>query len=77
MKYSEIVEQVSRELDLPIELVNKTYRAYWLFIKHIVQNQPIESIDTEEEFVKLKFLSCSGLIIYSHFNCFETLFIIF
>lgn len=54
MKYSEIVEQVSKELELPIELVNKTYRAYWLFVKHIVQSQPIESIDTEEEFVKLR-----------------------
>lgn len=54
MKYSEIVEQISRELDLPIELVNKTYRAYWLFIKNKVQSLPIESIDTEEEFSKLR-----------------------
>jgi len=33
MSYSDIVKKVSEELNLPIEIVDKTYKAYWFCIK--------------------------------------------
>lgn len=35
MSYPDIVGKVSRELNLPKEVVDKAYKAYWLFIKTI------------------------------------------
>lgn len=36
MSYSDIVYKVSKELNLPIEIVDKTYKAYWLCIKQSI-----------------------------------------
>ena len=33
MNYSDIIDKVSEELDLPKEVVDKTYKAFWLFVK--------------------------------------------
>lgn len=33
MSYSSIIDKVSEELNLPKEVVDRTYKSYWLFIK--------------------------------------------
>lgn len=54
MNYPDIVDKVSRELNLPKEVVDKTYKAYWLFIKHHIQSLPLKENINEEDFTKLR-----------------------
>ena len=50
MNYSDIVNQVSKELNLPFNIIDKTYKAYWLFIKKTIQQLPLKEDITEKEF---------------------------
>lgn len=54
MNYSDIIEKVSEELDLPVKLVERTYRSYWLYIKNHIQSLPLKEDLKEEEFSKLQ-----------------------
>ena len=54
MNYPDIVGKVSRELNLPKEVVDKTYKAYWLFIKQHIQSLPLKENLNEEDFAKLR-----------------------
>ena len=54
MTYPDIISKVSRELDLPKEVVDKVYRAYWLFIKQHIQSLPLKEDINEEDFAKLR-----------------------
>jgi hypothetical protein len=54
MNYSDIISKVSRELNLPKEVVDKVYRAYWLFIKQHIQSLPLKEDINEEDFAKLR-----------------------
>ena len=54
MNYLDIVGKVSEELSLPKEVVDKTYKAYWLFIKHHIQSLPLKENLNEEDFAKLR-----------------------
>ena len=50
MIYPDIVNEVSKELNLPFNIVDKTYKAYWLFIKKTIQQLPLKKDITEQEF---------------------------
>lgn len=54
MDYNSIITQVSKELDLPFEVVDKTYRSYWKSIRDTIQRLPIKEELSEEEFKRLK-----------------------
>ena len=54
MSYPDIVGKVSRELNLPREVVDKTYKAYWFFIKNHIQSLPLKENLNEEDFTKLR-----------------------
>ena len=54
MTYEEIVNRVSNELQLPVDLVRKTYKAYWQFIRDTIQELPLREDIGEEEFKALK-----------------------
>ena len=56
MSYSDIVKKVSEELNLPIEIVDKTYKAYWFCIKQSIQSLPLQdSLDyNKDQFAKLQ-----------------------
>ena len=54
MNYLDIVGKVSEELSLPKEVVDKTYKAYWLFIKNHIQSLPLKENLNEEDFAKLR-----------------------
>ena len=53
MNYPDIVTEVSKELNLPFNIVDKTYKAYWYFIKQSIQQLPLKDIETEQEFNQL------------------------
>ena len=54
MNYKDIIKKVSKELNLPENVVNKTYRSYWLFIKTAIESLPLREDITEEEFNSLR-----------------------
>ena len=54
MNYKDIIKKVSKELNLPEDVINKTYRSYWLFIKTAIESLPLREDITEEEFNSLR-----------------------
>lgn len=50
----DIIIEVSKELNLPIDLVDKTYKSYWRVIRDYIQSIPLKDIKTEEDFNKLR-----------------------
>lgn len=48
MSYSSIIEKVSNELNLPKELVDKTYKAYWASIRSSISTLPLKD-DLDED----------------------------
>ena len=54
MKYSDIISKVSEELNLPRELVENTYKAYWIFIRDTIENLPLKTELTQKEYGNLK-----------------------
>lgn len=52
--HTEVYEEVAKELNIPIETVYKTYRAFWKFIRNSIELLPIKGDTTEEEFNQLK-----------------------
>lgn len=53
MNYPNILGKVSEELNLPIEVVDKTYKAYWSCIRNHIQALPLMEDINEEQFSKL------------------------
>ena len=50
----EIILDVSRNLDISPDVVEKVYKAYWSFIKETIQALPLKDKLSEEEFSTLK-----------------------
>ena len=54
MIYPDIISAVSKELDIPKEVVDLAYKSYWMFIKQTIQDLPLKEDIDEEEFSKLR-----------------------
>lgn len=54
MSYSSIIEKVSNELNLPKELVDKTYKAYWASIRSSISTLPLKDDLDEDGFSQLR-----------------------
>ena len=54
MNYPDIIGKVSKELDIPVEVVDAAYKSYWKFIKQTIQSLPLKDNLSEEEFSKLR-----------------------
>ena len=54
MSYPNIIGKVSKELSIPVEVVDRAYKSYWDFIKDKIQSLPLKEDINEEEFAKLK-----------------------
>ena len=54
MKFKDIINKVSEELDLPKDLIENTYKAYWNFIKDTIEELPLKTELTQKEYNKLK-----------------------
>ena len=50
----EIILDVSRNLDISPNVIEKVYKAYWSFIKETIQALPLKDNLSEEEFSTLK-----------------------
>lgn len=54
MTYEEILNKVSRDTGLPVEVVDKTYRSYWMFIRATISALPLKDSIQEEQFLQLR-----------------------
>lgn len=54
MTYKEVVKKVSEDTGIPIEVVDKTYKGFWLFIRNSVQKLPLKKELFETEFLDLR-----------------------
>ena len=54
MTYEQILESVANDLQLPVDLVRKTYKAYWQFVRDTIQQLPLKEDISGEEFMKMK-----------------------
>lgn len=54
MTYKSVIKKVSEELNLPLEVVDKAYKAYWVFIKDTINSLPLKENINEKEFTKLR-----------------------
>lgn len=48
MTYTDTITRISKELDLPIKVVDKTYKYYWKFIRDTIQSLPLKEDLSEE-----------------------------
>lgn len=53
MTYEQILNNVAQELELPIDVVRNTYRAYWKYIRDSIQSLPLKEDLSDEEFNRL------------------------
>lgn len=49
-----ILQKISLELNLPLEVVKAAYESYWKFIRETVKILPLKEDLNEEEFSKLR-----------------------
>ena len=54
MEYSEIISKVAADNNLPVRLVDRTYRAYWKAIRKYITALPLKEDLSDEEFLKLR-----------------------
>lgn len=54
MTYKEIINKVSKDTGIPVEIVDKTYKSFWLYIRNSVQELPLKENLTESEFLSLR-----------------------
>ena len=54
MALNEIIAQVSTELNLPEDLVKKTYSEYWSYIRNTIEDLPLKNNLTQTDFSELR-----------------------
>ena len=54
MKLSNIIDKVSKDLNIPTKVIDRAYKSYWEFIRDKIQSLPLKEDLNEEEFAKLK-----------------------
>lgn len=54
MTYSEIVNKVAGDTGLSSEVVDRTYKAYWMSIRSMISELPLKDDMNEEEFNRLR-----------------------
>lgn len=54
MTYRDLFIKVSKELNIPEEVVREAYVSYWKYIRQTIQELPLKEDLTEEEFNKLR-----------------------
>lgn len=54
MIYSDTVKKLSKEMNLPEEVIDYAYRSFYKFIRESISSLPLKDNLTKEEFDKLK-----------------------
>lgn len=51
---NDILQEVSKELDIPVEVINEAYLASWRFMRSKISELPLREDLTEEQFAALR-----------------------
>lgn len=54
MTLEEIIHKVSEDTGIPVEVVDKSFKGFWLYIRNSVQELPLKGELTEAEFLSLR-----------------------
>jgi hypothetical protein len=54
VRYQELLEKVSDELKIPIEVVKEVYLSYWKFVKSKIAELPLNEELSEDQFKELR-----------------------
>ena len=54
MSYLDIIDTVSKKVDLPPDKVDKIYKSFWKYIKVTIKELPLKEDLSEEEFSQLR-----------------------
>jgi hypothetical protein len=54
VRYLKLLEQVSEELKIPIEVAKEVYLSYWKFIKSKIAELPLDEELSEDQFKELR-----------------------
>ena len=54
MTLNEVIAKVSTELNLPEDLVRKTYSEYWSYIRNTIEDLPLKNNLTQTNFSELR-----------------------
>jgi predicted transcriptional regulator len=49
-----VLEKLSKDTGLPVDIIRKTYNTYWRTIKSYIEDFPLKGNITEEEFKKYR-----------------------
>lgn len=52
--YKEAITKVAEKHGLPYSVVDRTYKAYWKFVRHSLSSLPMKEDLSEEEFINLR-----------------------
>lgn len=66
-KYKEIFTKVADDLGLPYNVVERTYNAFWVFVRTSLSELPLKDNLTEEDFKNLK--TSINIPSLGKFNC--------
>lgn len=50
----EDLTKIAQELNLPVDVIERTYKAYWYFIKSTIESLPLKEDLSEEQFNNLR-----------------------
>lgn len=54
MSYLDIIDTVSKKVDLPPDKVDKIYKSFWKYIKVTIKELPLKQDLSKEEFSQLR-----------------------
>lgn len=54
MQYNECIISIAKELGISPQEVDRTYKAYWKFIRDTIHKLPLKEVTSEEDFQKLR-----------------------
>lgn len=54
MDYKGIIHKVSEDTGIDVTIIDKAYKAFWLYIRNSIQELPLKKDFTESEFLSLR-----------------------
>lgn len=54
MTYKDVLNKVSKDTGIEVDIIDKTYKSYWVFIRNTIQELPLKDNLSEDSFNELK-----------------------
>lgn len=54
MTYKDVLNKVSKDTGIEVDIIDKAYKSYWVFIRNTIQELPLKDNLSEDSFNELK-----------------------